>query len=284
MFFKVAGFTDKGGTRPSNQDAFTVKVVQSIHGQAAFAVMCDGMGGLSRGEVASAKLVQAFEAWFQQDLAELLEQGVPRDTLEKQWIRLIHTSSQDLLQYGAQEGIRLGTTATALLVTEQRYYLLHVGDCRAYCVNNEQILQLTSDQTVAAEELRAGRITLDHFREDKRQHILLQCIGASDTVCPDFFCGECIDESMFLLCSDGFYHTLTESELRGLFRGQGQSSWLNGYLHDLGQLCRQRGEQDNLSALVISRCRSSCAPTQMMEETTGEKLFHVLSDYTKVSP
>ena len=54
---------------------------------------------------------------------------------------------------------------------------------------------------------------------------------------------------MFLLCSDGFYHTLSQEELDLLGGGQPQENWMRRYLEELGRRCRQRGEQDNLTAL-----------------------------------
>lgn len=51
--YTVAAHSDVGTTKAVNQDSLTVKVANTMNGEAAFAVICDGMGGLEQGEVAS---------------------------------------------------------------------------------------------------------------------------------------------------------------------------------------------------------------------------------------
>ena len=63
MNFIVAAATDIGITKSANQDSFNARVFSTRLGKMAFAVLCDGMGGLSKGEVASASLVNAFCKW-----------------------------------------------------------------------------------------------------------------------------------------------------------------------------------------------------------------------------
>lgn len=282
MFFQTACYTDQGETRPSNQDSYTVKTAQTAWGQVALAVICDGMGGLAQGEFASAQMVYAFEDWFWKELPLLLRQGIPEKLLAVQWNGLVQETSRAIRQYGEASGIRLGTTVTALLMTEERYYLMHVGDCRAYRVCGGTTVQLTEDQTLAARELRAGHITPEEFRIDSRQHVLLQCVGAGSSVTPELLSEPCGEESVFLLCSDGFYHTLSQEELNQFSEGQPQENWMRRYLEELGRRCRQRGEQDNLTALAVSCCDSSCGPTLLMEPTETEAFLQVLADETRV--
>ena len=74
MIFQGACYTDQGSVRESNQDACTVKVARTSRGQAALAVVCDGMGGLVQGELASAELLREFDSWFWHYLPDLLRQ------------------------------------------------------------------------------------------------------------------------------------------------------------------------------------------------------------------
>lgn len=60
MDFIVSATTDIGNIKDTNQDSYNVKVLNTEAGKMAFAVLCDGMGGLSKGEVASASVVKAF--------------------------------------------------------------------------------------------------------------------------------------------------------------------------------------------------------------------------------
>ena len=69
--YTVAAQTDAGTTKTVNQDSLTVKVANTIYGEVAFAVICDGMGGLQQGEVASSAVVRAYEQWFLRDLPHI---------------------------------------------------------------------------------------------------------------------------------------------------------------------------------------------------------------------
>ena len=64
----AAAQTDIGLVKQVNQDSLTVKVADTKLGEVSFAVICDGMGGLAKGELASAILVRAFEKWFYEQL------------------------------------------------------------------------------------------------------------------------------------------------------------------------------------------------------------------------
>ena len=63
MNFLISANTDIGTTKQTNQDSLAVKILNTVQGRMVFAVLCDGMGGLANGEIASASLVNAFESW-----------------------------------------------------------------------------------------------------------------------------------------------------------------------------------------------------------------------------
>lgn len=278
MIFQGACYTDQGGVRESNQDACTVKVAQTGRGQVALAVVCDGMGGLVQGELASAELLREFDSWFWHYLPELLRQGLSPQRLSAQWNGLVQGANRRLRDYGRAQGITLGTTVTALLAAEGRYYLLHVGDCRAYLISGGSVLQLTEDQTLAARELQAGRLRPEDLPADPRQHVLLQCVGIAE-VLPSFFMGECPAEGTFLLCSDGFYHTLTGGELAGL---DGEGAAMPLALERLGQTCRRRGEEDNLTAVTLLCREEGCPPTAAMDGEARKEDFRVVLDLRQI--
>ena len=102
--YTVAAQTDVGTTKTVNQDCLTVKVANTIYGEAAFAVMCDGMGGLEQGEVASTMVVRAYEQWFLRELPQLLSKGLSEDSLRQVWYRLANECND---QIGAAGGTLL---------------------------------------------------------------------------------------------------------------------------------------------------------------------------------
>lgn len=109
-------------------------------GEASLIALCDGVGGLSGGEVASSTVISEFSHWFEDSFPIYASLNVKDDTVDLAnikgaWTSLIDKLNSRLRSYGQNRGARLGTTLTALLVFENHYVIGHVGDCRAYlCV------------------------------------------------------------------------------------------------------------------------------------------------------
>ena len=156
MDFLVSASTDKGIKKNTNQDSLAIKVADTSVGKIALALICDGMGGLQQGEVASATLTRAFSEWFDNNLSQLIQEGLDDLKIRREWERIIKNVNKKILIYGQQQRIRLGTTIVAALFTEDRYYIVNVGDSRIYEIKNHVNL-LTQDQTVVENEYRKGR-------------------------------------------------------------------------------------------------------------------------------
>ena len=132
MNFIISATTDIGTTKKTNQDSLSMKVIRTPAGRMVFAVLCDGMGGLSSGEVASATVVKAFHEWVVKELPGLCMQTEIMDSeIKSQWEKIITQQNEKIKSYGARQGVRLGTTVVAMLLTQSRYYILNVGDSRA---------------------------------------------------------------------------------------------------------------------------------------------------------
>lgn len=260
--YTVAAQTDVGTTKAVNQDSLTVKVANTICGEAAFAVICDGMGGLEQGEVASAAVVRAYEQWFLRDLPQILARGFSEGILEQVWNRLANDCNVRIAECSVERRAPMGTTLTAMLLLEGRYYITHVGDCRVYVMGNG-MEQLTADQTYVAREVALGHMTPEQALTDARRNVLLQCIGTVNCVKPDFLMGDFYDDDTFLMCSDGFRHKLAEAELydycHTTLEGMewsvgnrlGNSHFMNGRLRYIMENIKARGERDNISAILI---------------------------------
>ena len=212
MNYIISASTDIGNTKKTNQDSLNVKVITIGGEQVAFAVLCDGMGGLEKGELASASVVHAYEKWVLERLPALLSAGLRDDILRKEWEGIAGLCNEKIKDYGRRSAISLGTTAAVLLLTRERYYIMNVGDSRVYEIAG-QLSVLTRDQTVVAREVEQGLLSLEQARSDPRRSVLLQCIGSSEEVYPDFFFGEPKAGAVYMLCSDGFRHEITEAEI-----------------------------------------------------------------------
>lgn len=252
MRYLVTAASDKGIKKPVNQDSLTVKVADTKQGQVVLAVICDGMGGLEYGEVASSNVIKAFEEWFYKDFSRLLETGYGRDEIQRQWENIVSVQNNRLMNFGRERNIRLGTTVTAMLFADGNYYIIHIGDTRAYEVQYD-LKQLTIDQTVIEREISLGNITAAQAKKDARRNVLLQCVGASDVVFPEFIVGEIKKDAVYMLCSDGFRHEITDQEIAGYFTPMNLCNveHMSYYAQYLVELNKSRMEQDNISVLLI---------------------------------
>lgn len=252
MEYIISANTDVGIKKKTNQDSLTVKVARTGIGNIGFAVVCDGMGGLAQGEVASADMIHAFSEWFQKRLPVLLSAPLEDYVIRQEWENVIRLGNQRIMNYGRNQGIHLGTTLVAGLFTDSRYYIINVGDSRAYELT-EQLRVITTDQTVVEREVRQGILTPQEAMNDPRRSVLLQCIGASEQVYPDMFFGETKKDAVYMFCSDGFRHLISDNEIYqylGPMHSISQEAMsANGeYLINLN---KQRMEEDNISLAML---------------------------------
>lgn len=257
MNYLVAYNTDVGLRKHTNQDSLAVKIVDTSEGRAVFAIVCDGMGGLSSGELASKEVIEAYCNWFDTDLTNMIKEGTCNiNRIFQEWRELAIDENEKLMNYGMARNVSLGTTLSAILLYQNKYMVVHVGDSRIYELSNRNVRQITEDQSVVAREIALGNLTPEEALRDPRRSILLQCIGASPMVEPAFFQGSFDSETSFLICSDGFCHEVSHAEL---YEQLGPEACVNSTVMRqncvyLTELVKKRQEQDNISMVLIKAC------------------------------
>ena len=249
MRYFISCCTDEGRRKKGNQDSILVQRAVSGREQAVLAVLCDGMGGLDRGDMASASVVKAFSGWMEKELSRL------RWTRKKKIFlaldRVLRKADRRLRAYSGRYGLRMGTTATVLLLFRGMYYIAHVGDSRVYELG-KKARQVTSDQTLVAEEVKRGLLTEEQAGNDPRRNILLQCVGGNGCI-PEHICGTVKEGAVYLVCSDGFCHEISAEEMKDTFCPEQMQDE-----ETLEERCRilvernlERGERDNISVIAI---------------------------------
>lgn len=245
MRYVVGARSGIGRCRPSNQDSVLVKRAVLGEEEVVMALVCDGVGGLSHGELASASVVRCFDSWFTFQLPRLLFHR-SFEEIGNIWSAKLGEISQTIRKYGQERGESMGTTCSGLLLAGGESLLLHVGDSRIYRLRG-CVSRLTTDQTWAERAARMGAVD-----ENRGRNLLLQCVGVSQTLNPEIQVDGCRAGDVYLLCSDGFWHTSTEGELWAAF-GQGGHSreGIESACDALIERAMERGERDNISLAVI---------------------------------
>jgi len=250
MQFCATADTDIGISKQINQDSILVKHAKTKFGEILLAAICDGMGGLSKGELASAMVVRSFSDWFDRELPYEFPQ-IDMSIIAGKWELMLKELNVKLLEYGKKAGSSMGTTFTGILMFGAEYAAVHVGDTRLYHISKD-ISQITDDQTVTAKAVRNGEMTVEQAKKDKNRNTLLQCIGASKSIEPQIITGK-IRTGVYMLCSDGFRHELTPNEIYEALKPEklsGKSQMHNSakYLIDLA---KKRNEKDNISVALV---------------------------------
>jgi len=180
MHYTAIADTDIGIVKTTNQDSILIKHGQTPSGEVLMAIICDGMGGLAKGELASATVIRAFAKWFDQELPYELEKP-DLQVVAAKWSLMLKDLNAKILQYGQNFGTNLGTTFTGMLFVGEQHMIIHVGDSRAYRIAGT-LQQLTTDQTFVAREISLGHMTPEQAKKIGSDYIV---VGRPITQAPD---------------------------------------------------------------------------------------------------
>lgn len=251
MKFMATADTDVGISKMINEDGVLIKHATVDNNEILMAIVCDGMGGLTKGELASATVIKTFSEWFNEELPYELE-NVDMSVIGAKWALMLKELNINIMEYSksiASQG--MGTTFSGILFIGNEYVIAHVGDSRIYHIH-KNLVQLTTDQTFVAREVSRGTMTLEQAKYDKRRNLLLQCVGASKSVEPQVIIGK-IEIGAYMLCSDGFRHEITTEEI---YESLNPINLINkNVMHSnvtyLIEQVKSRGEKDNISCVLI---------------------------------
>ncbi len=242
--YRAVAVTDTGGSRSNNEDAvrFIRPTDEKTRRNMGFlAIVADGMGGHASGEVASSIAVETIaEVYYnssQKPLKALRLAG------EKANEEIWQIASRDKKLRG------MGTTCTAAAIIEDKIYILHIGDSRAYLYKNGEIVQLSEDHTYVQQLLSSGEITPFEALNHPEGNVLLKSLGTAKKRSCDLFLSKYRFEegSKLLLCSDGLYEYFSTRELAEFLSED-----------DLGQISQklsasvhEQGAHDNFTFLLV---------------------------------
>jgi protein phosphatase len=223
--------TDTGRQRPANED--------SLLARAPLFVVADGMGGAQAGEVASRIAVEAFQPGLPDASHPELELAMLAQAANARIHELSHANAE-------QAG--MGTTLTAVYVGEQEVAIAHVGDSRAYCLRDGQLLRLTDDHSLVDELMRQGRLTPEEAVEHPQRSVITRALGPEDAVDVDTRSFRARPHDVYLLCSDGLTTMLSEQEIAAALIAHPP-------LRDAGEAliaaANQAGGRDNITVVLI---------------------------------
>jgi protein phosphatase len=234
----VSALSDIGCVRTNNEDAFGYDEMLGVF------VVCDGMGGMASGEVASSHAVAAIVNSF----ADSSASGSPIST---RLLLALNTANLDVWE-NAQipQNKGMGTTAVAAARDGNNLIIGNVGDSRAYIIQDGQCVQLTVDHSYVNELVRNGTLTIEDARNaDLRgmESVITRAVGVAAEVQPDFFSVDLKSGTAVLLATDGLTRYFLPDEIAAILSATPFESACASMI----DLAKQRGGQDNITCILL---------------------------------
>ena len=205
---RASSLSHIGRVRNSNQDVGRHEVAPSAPCEAkALLVVADGMGGHAAGEVASRMAVDGLLDSLSLASTGTYDLGVLLETAVKQVNSAVYDAGTSPEHRG------MGTTLTAALVVNSDLYVANVGDSRCYLLRDGHLKQITEDHSYVGEQVRSGALTVEQALTHPQRNVITRAIGLDPTVEVDIFTEPIQTGDRIMLCSDGLYPLVPESEL-----------------------------------------------------------------------
>ena len=260
LTFRMAARCEAAG-RPNNEDnfliddnladsqwGFTADSAITLGNKGALLVVCDGMGGMNAGEVASAIAVATIKEWFAADRLtdRILESS---SSIQRYIVDAIQAADAAIKQDSASnpEHEGMGSTIVLAWLLGQKVYVGWCGDSRAYRYNTSAgLVRLSHDHSYVQELVDAGKLTEELAFDHPNNNIITRSLGdPRGKAQPDTKEYDLANEDVILLCSDGLCGCLRDNEIEEVIRNNRTS--MQALRDALWQADEAAGWHDNVT-------------------------------------
>ena len=238
----IKGKSDIGKVRSANEDSFDFGTFDD---GTAWAVVCDGMGGVRGGQIASSLATEMVGDKIRKCYNKLM----PVYSFENIFLSTITTANVIVndRSYTDTEFQGMGTTIVAAIVKDDQACIAHVGDSRIYKINADGITQITKDHSLAQEMFDNGQITKEEFENYPKKNIITRALGIDDKIDIDFDFTEINEDEALLLCTDGLSGLLSDEEIFEIYKNTDFELLCDEYI----KAANAKGGYDNITAVVM---------------------------------
>lgn len=232
-------------------------------------VLCDGMGGHEKGEVASQTVCQSLVTWFEKNV----NSNAPfTDDLLREAIEYAYT---ELDKYADGNPKQMGTTLTLLYISNSGVTAAHMGDSRIYHIRPEVgVLYQSRDHSLVFDLFQAGEITYEEMSTYPQKNIVTRAmtLGEDNRMRPDIIhITDILPGDYFYMCSDGMLEQMSNDELVELLSSDAtdeekrkqlitatatnqdnHSAWI---LH-IKDIIKEEGDEQLVNEETTSRCNA----------------------------
>lgn len=267
--------TDTGRMRRSNQDAIACDDAAGVY------VVCDGMGGVAGGEVASRLAADTFVEVARRELAMINGKAGAAETGLRRAVAAANRAVRERASFDTRYR-GMGTTLVGFRLCGRSLTLVNVGDSRAYLVRAGKATCLTTDHSYVAEQVRLGMMTEHQASTSSLKSVITRAIGVEQDVTPDVYYCELAPGDAILLTTDGLTRHLADPEI-GEMVHENLRHGPAAACHGLIECANERGGSDNITCLLLSivepQAEGEIQPGAGCEVSAGQLLEQQSPEY-----
>lgn len=249
--FSLYGNSVTGAVRKQNQDRYACGLFAD---GAAWAVVCDGMGGPGGGEIAAQTALDVVTRQFEQSYTSDLRPAQIRGMMDAAVLLANNQVYQQAVQNMDLRG--MGTTIVCCIWRRETLFVLHAGDSRLYLYEPEEsaLTQITHDHSMVQTLVDCGEITEEEALFHPERNVITKAVGVNDAFCPEFGQYPMPRNAKLLLCSDGLTNECGNEQLKEILK---TCETPQAAVDACIEAALTSGGHDNITAVVI--CGSGSA-------------------------
>jgi len=238
--------THQGRRRETNQDTVGVFERRGLFRrgiESPLLVVADGMGGHRGGAVASHIAVQAAGRAYQR-----ASRSTPLDEV---LVTAVMVANQAVREKAARTPSLggMGTTIVAAMIDGDSVHVANVGDSRAYIVHGGEIVQITDDHSLVAEQVRAGALTKEQAAVAVGRNVITRALGRQEALEVDIFSVDWQPQDALVLCTDGLWGQVSDKQILTVV----QEMEAQAAVEQLARLALRSHAPDNLGVIIARR-------------------------------
>lgn len=233
--------TNIGAKRKINQDACLAAVINNCGTDYYVFAAADGLGGHRSGEIASHMAIDYI-------INHLSKVDNYFDSAEMN--RFVNEINAEIVRTSIHNPDLSGmaTTLTLCIVGKGRLSITQIGDSRAYRIDKSGITRLTKDHSLVQRLIDEGRLTEEGARKHPQKNVITRALGTDSSIESDLYVYPVNAEDTFLVCTDGLYNMVKESEIRRII----QKNPPQEAVRQLIDRANENGGNDNITVLVFN--------------------------------
>lgn len=237
-----SGFrSDIGRQRKNNEDSYFVDEKMGLF------IVADGMGGHRGGSAASGMAVSLVSRYLKDNMPK----SPDREVIYKTLLDAAYMANDQIKAVAGKEPelSGMGTTIVVTLTYEDTFYVLSIGDSRAYLIRGGEMRQLTEDHSLVAHMVKQGMITPEEAKVHQMRNIVTQALGSGEFITPDIRDHQWDKDDYLLLCTDGLTEMVEEGDIAGTIKRFGKDP--EKACESLVRKANKNGGKDNVTVILL---------------------------------